>query len=60
MVRIGCGFDTNIKKDDGKLHVGIENVMQRLSNMCGGILIIESQIGVGTVATIKIPKEVSA
>ena len=54
----GCGFDTTQKKDDGKRHIGIENVRQRLLNMCGGSLTIESEIGVGTVATIRIPKEV--
>lgn len=52
----GCGFDPSKKKDDGKRHIGIENVRQRLLNMCGGILTIESEIGVGTSATIKIPK----
>ena len=52
----GCGFDVSKPKDDGKRHVGIENVRQRLSNMCGGSLTIESEVGVGTLATIKIPK----
>ena len=52
----GCGFDPAKPKDDGKRHVGIENVKQRLSNMCGGSLTIESEVGVGTVATIRIPK----
>ena len=52
----GCGFDPLKPNDDGKRHVGIENVRQRLTNMCGGSLIIESEIGVGTLATIKIPK----
>ena len=52
----GCGFDPSQKKDDGKTHIGIENVRQRLSNMCGGSLTIESEIGVGTLATIRIPK----
>ena len=52
----GCGFDTTKPKDDGKRHVGIENVRQRLSNMCGGTLKIESTVGVGTLATIIIPK----
>ena len=52
----GCGFDTSAPKNDGKTHVGIENVRQRLSNMCGGSLTIESEVGVGTLATIKIPK----
>lgn len=54
----GCGFDPAVRKDDGKKHVGIENVRQRLSNMCGGVLTIESEIGVGTVVNIRIPKEV--
>ena len=52
----GCGFDPAKSKDDGKMHVGIENVRQRLSNMCEGSLTIESEIGVGTLATIRIPK----
>lgn len=52
----GCGFDPSEPKNDGKRHVGIENVRQRLSNMCSGQLTIESEIGVGTLATIRIPK----
>ena len=54
----GCGFDPSKPKDDGKIHVGIENVRQRLANMCEGSLMIESEIGAGTVAVIKIPKGV--
>lgn len=53
----GSGFDPLKEKNDGKRHVGIENVRQRLANMCNGVLTIESEIGVGTVATIRIPKE---
>ena len=52
----GCGFDPSVPKNDGKRHVGIENVRRRLSNMCSGTLVIESEVGVGTVATIRIPK----
>jgi sensor histidine kinase YesM len=52
----GCGFDPEKPKNDGKRHVGIENVKQRLSNMCAGSLTIESKVGEGTQATIKIPK----
>ena len=52
----GCGFDPTVPKNDGKRHVGIENVRQRLSNMCSGSLTIESTVGEGTVATIRIPK----
>ena len=52
----GAGFDPSKPKNDGKRHIGIENVRQRLSNMCDGTLTIESAVGEGTVATIKIPK----
>lgn len=52
----GCGFDPSVPKNDGKSHVGIENVRQRLFNMCDGSLTIESESGVGTLATIRIPK----
>lgn len=52
----GCGFDPTKPKNDGKRHVGIENVRQRLLNMCDGSLTIESEVGVGTLVTIKIPK----
>ena len=52
----GCGFDPTKPKEDGKRHVGIENVRQRLSNLCSGTLKIESTVGVGTLATIIIPK----
>jgi sensor histidine kinase YesM len=52
----GCGFDPSVSKNDGKSHVGIENVRQRLSNMCDGSLTIESELGVGTLAIIRIPK----
>ena len=52
----GCGFDITKPPNDGKRHVGIENVRQRLSNMCSGKLTIESTVGEGTCATIRIPK----
>ena len=52
----GCGFDITKPQNDGKRHVGIENVRQRLSNMCSGKLTIESTVGEGTCATIRIPK----
>ena len=56
VVDTGCGFAPSQPKEDGKHHVGIENVRQRLSNMCAGTLTIESTLGEGTTATIKIPK----
>ena len=58
----GVGFDSNeTQKNDGHKHIGISNVRQRLETLCNGTLTIESAIGVGTTATIKIPKtEVSS
>lgn len=48
----GIGFDPDIKPDDGRSHVGIENVRNRLMNICGGSLEITSKIGEGTKAVI--------
>ena len=53
----GVGFDTTKPvRDDGRSHVGMENVRQRLKELCDAQVIIESEIGKGTVATIRIPK----
>ena len=52
----GVGFDMNAGYDETK-HVGIKNIRGRIEAMCNGTLTIESEIGVGTKATIKIPKE---
>lgn len=53
----GVGFDPESCTADGHRHVGIANVRQRLQNLCGGTLTVESERGVGTTATITIPKE---
>ena len=53
----GKGFDTNYHLSDEHKHIGISNVRQRLENLCNGTLTIESTVGVGTTATIKIPKK---
>ena len=53
----GVGFDTTKKPNDGRTHVGMENVRNRLKTMCNAVLNIESTVGKGTVATITIPKE---
>lgn len=47
----GMGFDPQTYKDDGRLHIGIENVRTRLQLMRGGRLEIESAPGCGTTAT---------
>ena len=54
----GVGFDTSApRKQDGRSHVGMDNTRMRLKEMCGGEVVIESTIDVGTTATIKLPKE---
>jgi sensor histidine kinase YesM len=51
----GVGFDINELEETN--HIGLRNIKSRLEAMCGGILHIESIIGVGTKITVEIPKE---
>ena len=53
----GAGFDTEQKLDDGKMHVGIQNVRYRLLAMCNATLTIKSKPNEGTTAIVRIPKE---
>ena len=53
----GVGFDVNETKNDGKSHLGIENVRSRLWKMCGAELEITSEPGKGTSAVIRLPKK---
>ena len=52
----GVGFDTSAPEDTSRPHVGMQNVRERLKNMCGGTLEVTSEPGVGTVVTIKVPR----
>ena len=52
----GVGYEAENKKEDGRSHVGIENVRERLELMVGGILEIKSEKGKGTTAKIFIPR----
>ena len=51
----GVGFDVNesIKTNE---HIGLNNVKYRLSTMCYGDLVVESEIDKGSKATIKFYK----
>lgn len=51
----GKGFDTEAPELADETHVGIHNVRERIEQMCGGTLSIESHIGEGTTVTIRIP-----
>lgn len=53
----GVGFDTNAKPQDGRIHVGLESVSQRLELLCGGRMIVDSAPGYGTVVTIALPEK---
>lgn len=53
----GFGFDIDNVQTDSDTHIGIKNVRYRLWSICHGTLTITSVPGVGTVSTIRIPKE---
>ena len=53
----GVGFDTNAEVD-GRKHLGLRNIRERLKVMVNGTMEIESTVGVGTKVLVKIPKEV--
>lgn len=53
----GVGFDPNHKNDDGRSHLGLENVKRRISMMSHGDIEIDSVIGEGTIIKIELPKE---
>lgn len=52
----GVGFDPLSPKQDGRRHIGIENVKQRLLTQCGGSLDIRSEPHAGTTVTISLPR----
>lgn len=53
----GPGFDPDRELQDGHSHIGIANVRERLHQVVGGSLRIDSAPGAGTRAVIVIPKE---
>ena len=54
----GIGFDTNMPaKDDGRSHVGMINVKERLRQMCNASVNVVSSPGNGCRTEIFIPKE---
>ncbi|MGN0131549.1 MAG: sensor histidine kinase [Lachnospiraceae bacterium] len=53
----GVGYDENAVTDGQRCHVGIENVRNRLWQMCRATLEIKGEKDKGTVAKIRVPKE---
>lgn len=56
----GKGFDVNAAQEDGGSHIGLRNVRERVEQMCGGTLTIESAPDRGTVVTIRLPQRTEA
>ena len=54
----GPGFDPEhiAPPDDGRAHIGIQNVRTRLESVCGGVLRYTSEPDGGTTAALVIPK----
>lgn len=54
----GPGFDPEhiAPPDDGRAHIGIQNVRTRLESVCGGVLRYTSEPDGGTIAALVIPK----
>ena len=53
----GPGFDPNVSKEDGLSHMGLNNVRERLKRISGGTLEVWSELGKGTIVTMKLPKK---
>lgn len=53
----GVGFDINEQKNDGRSHIGMNNIRTRLKEMMNAKVEFNSVVGVGTKVTITIPKE---
>lgn len=50
----GIGFDSSKAPEDGRVHIGIENVRNRLRDICGGTLEVTGIPGKGTCAVIRL------
>ena len=53
----GVGFDVERYMEDGKVHVGLMNIRQRLASRMHATVDINSTPGSGTTVTITIPRE---
>ncbi len=51
----GVGFDPRQQLSTEELHIGIRNVKERVEQMCGGELILTSEVGKGTSVTMLFP-----
>ena len=51
----GVGFDAKQQDSFAEAHIGLRNVKDRIEQMCGGTMILRSELGKGTCVTLKIP-----
>ncbi len=51
----GVGFDVKETKNDGRSHVGMNNIKNRLKEMLNADVTVNSAVNTGTTVTIKIP-----
>ena len=51
----GVGFEELPAKGSDETHIGIDNVRERLEQMCGGTMTIDSRPGEGTRVVLRIP-----
>ena len=52
----GRGFDVDAALKADSTHIGMRNVRDRIEQMCGGSMTIDSRIGEGTEITIRLPE----
>ena len=52
----GVGFDVKKQEASEGSHIGLRNVKERVEQMCGGTVILKSEIGKGTTVTLLIPE----
>ena len=53
----GVGMEVGAVRQDGRTHLGMENVRKRLTEVCGASMQVKSTVGEGTVVTVTIPRE---
>lgn len=53
----GAGFDVDRYMEDGKVHVGLMNIRQRLASSMNATVDVHSTPGNGTTVTVTIPRE---
>ena len=53
----GVGFDVDKINNDESIHIGINNVRQRLEDICNGKLEIHSTAGRGTMVAVTLPQK---